>query len=216
MTTTETISVLIVDDHDVLRKGITSFLKAYPDLTLIGEADNGAEAVEQCAALRPDVVLMDLMMPEMDGITAIKTILAQAPDTRIIAFSSFVEPELAQAAVEAGVTGYLLKNISADQLANAIRSANSGFSTLAPEVSQSLAEQTQSEPEKSTYDLTKREQDVLKLLMGGLSNAEIGQRLHISKHTVKNYVSNVLDKLEVSSRTEAVSLALQEEIVPLE
>lgn len=207
------IRVLIADDHDMLREGLAAFIAASPDLILVAEAVNGAEAIEKSLELGPDVVLMDLMMPEVDGLTAIKAIRAEAPNIKIIALSSFGENDIVQSALKAGATSYLLKNISAAHLADAIRSAASGFSTLAPEVSESLLQQSMQASKPPSYDLTKREVEVLSLLVEGLANAEIAQRLEISKYTVKNYVSNILSKLDVTSRTEAVSLALQEALL---
>ncbi len=207
------IRVLIVDDHDMLREGLVSFLMAFSDLNLVGEATSGAEAIKMCQDLEPDVVLMDLMMPEMDGVTAMEIIRRDHPNIQFIALSSFGENELVQSALNAGATSYLLKNISADRLAEAIRSASAGFSTLAPEVTKSLMSQGPSTPPTYSYDLTRREQEVLSLLVNGLTNAEIGLQLNISKYTVKNYISNILSKLSVTSRTEAVSLALKQGLV---
>ena len=206
------IRVLIVDDHDMLREGLVSFLKAFPDLELVGEAANGSEAVRMCLEKSPDVVLMDLLMPEMDGVSAIQVIHKNQPEIHIIALSSFGEEKQVKEAMRTGATSYLIKNISATRLAEAIRAAHAGLSTFAPEVANALIQVVA--PESTNVDdLTDRELEVLRLLSSGLTNAEIAFELHISKFTVKNHVSNLLSKLGVSSRTEAVSLALKENIV---
>lgn len=200
----EPIRVLIVDDHDMLREGLSTFLRAFPDMRLVGEAANGAEAVQRCRELAPDVVLMDLIMPEMDGVAAIRAINAAPPRPAIIALSSFGEEQLVRAALEAGARSYLLKNVSAESLAEAIRLARAGISSLSPEASGALAGRPEPTPE-----LTPREREILRLLIDGDTNAEIAARLGLSLYTVKNHVRNLLGKLGVSSRTEAVSLALQ-------
>lgn len=200
----EPIRVLIVDDHDMLREGLSTFLRAFPDMRLVGEAANGAEAVQRCRELAPDVVLMDLIMPEMDGVAAIRAINAAPSRPAIIALSSFGEEQLVRAALEAGARSYLLKNVSAESLAEAIRLARAGISSLSPEASGALAGRPEPAPE-----LTPREREILRLLIDGDTNAEIAARLGLSLYTVKNHVRNLLGKLGVSSRTEAVSLALQ-------
>lgn len=200
------IRVLIVDDHDMLREGLASFLRAKPDLELIGEASTGAEAVELATQLQPDVILMDLLMPDKDGVTAIKEIHANFPDIRIIALSSFSETRLVKSAIEAGARSYLLKNVSADTLAESIRIAHAGIAAFSPEIAPGVLSPPSDE---SDMNLTAREWDVLNLMIEGFSNAEIAYRLSISKFTVKNHVSNILSKLNVSSRTEAVRVALQ-------
>lgn len=211
MTNPYKIRLLVVDDHDMLREGLAAFLRAFPDLDLIGEAGGGEEAIQQCRDLQPDVVLMDLIMPEVDGVTAIRTIHQEMPAIKIVALSSFGEDKLVRDALQAGATSYMLKNVSANNLAEAIRTTYAGLPTLAPEVAHSLFNQptTQTIP-SITAVLTQREQEVLNLMVDGLSNAEIGQRLNISIFTVKNHVSSILSKLNVNSRTEAVSLALKE------
>ncbi|MBN1486180.1 MAG: response regulator transcription factor [Anaerolineae bacterium] len=213
MTGQKRIRILIVDDHDMLREGLSAFLKAFHDLELVGEASSGIEAIRLCRELSPDIVLMDLVMPEMDGVAAIEEIHSQQPEIRIIALSSFGEDKLIKGAMRAGATSYLLKNISADKLAEAIRATHSGLPTLAPEVARNLLAVGERDPDGLNDALTAREHDVLNLLIEGLSNAEIGQRLSISIFTVKNHVSSILSKLGVNSRTEAVSLVLQQGIV---
>lgn len=212
MTDPYKIRLLVVDDHDMLREGLAAFLRAFPDLDLIGEAGGGEEAIQQCRDLQPDVVLMDLIMPEVDGVTAIGIIHQEMPDIKIVALSSFGEDKLVRDALQAGATSYMLKNVSANNLAEAIRATYAGLPTLAPEVTRSLLNQPTTQTITSiTAVLTQREQEVLNLMADGLSNAEIGQRLNISIFTVKNHVSSILSKLNVNSRTEAVSLALKEQ-----
>jgi NarL family two-component system response regulator LiaR len=207
---TESIRVLIVDDHDMLRKGIATMLYATPDLELAGEASSGSEAIEMCTRLNPDVVLMDLMMPEMDGATAIRHIHNDQPQIHIVVLSSFAEHDLIKSALEAGALGYVLKNISADQLANAVRMANQDIAPLSPEVTTQIFRPKDS---STQFNLTNREQEVLSLVVDGFSNAEIAYRLSISQFTVKNHVSNILTKLGVGNRTEAVRIAVQNNLV---
>lgn len=201
------IRVLIVDDHDMLREGLTMFLKAFPDMEMVGEAANGQEAIDLCRGLSPHVVLMDLVMPEMDGVTAIRGIHAEMPKTAVIVLSSFGEERLVRSALEAGAVSYLLKNVSAESLAESIRLARAGISTLSAEASAALVV-VQNET-KSGDGLTPREREILRLLIDGHTNAEIAARLGLSLYTVKNHVRNLLGKLGVGNRTEAVSLALQ-------
>ena len=211
MSTSTAIRVLIADDHAMVRSGLAAFLMANEDLELVGEASNGVEAVRACAKVRPDVVLMDLVMPGMDGATAIREIHAVQPDVQVIALTSFPEEDLVQRALESGAISYLLKNVSADELAEAIRRAKAGRSTLAPEAAQALI--LRARQPVQTYDLTQREREVLALMVKGLSNPEIAQRLIVGRSTAKFHVSSVLTKLGVSSRTEAVALALQHHLV---
>ncbi len=212
MSETSSIRVLIADDHTIVREGLATLLEAFPDLTLAGEAANGQEAVQLYSELNPDVVLMDLMMPVMDGVTAIREILKDHPDSCILALTSFVENEMVQTALEAGAFGYLLKNISASELAEAIRAAKAGKSSLAPEAAQALIKAATAPPPLG-HDLTPRELEVLELLVKGLTNAQIAYQLTISASTVKNHISNILPKLNASSRTEAVALALKHKII---
>lgn len=212
MSETSSIRVLIADDHTIVREGLATLLEAFPDLTLAGEAANGQEAVQLYSELNPDVVLMDLMMPVMDGVTAIREILKDHPDSCILALTSFVENEMVQTALEAGAFGYLLKNISASELAEAIRAAKAGKSSLAPEAAQALIKAATAPPPLG-HDLTPRELEVLELLVKGLTNAQIAYQLTISAATVKNHISNILPKLNASSRTEAVALALKHKII---
>jgi NarL family two-component system response regulator LiaR len=209
------IRVMLVDDHAVVRSGLGAFLLIYDDLELVGEAGSGEQAVRMCEQLRPDVVLMDLVMPGMDGVKATRLICELCPNVRIIALTSFKEQDMVQKVLEAGATGYLLKTVSADELADAIRSAHAGRLTLAPEAAQALIQASldANQPPKSDYGLTDREYEVLVLIVEGLTNPQIAERLVVSRSTVKFHVSSILSKLGVSSRGEAVALAVQQGLV---
>lgn len=206
------IDVLIVDDHAVVRSGLTAFLMAFDDMRLVGEAENGAEAVKRCTELQPDVVLMDMMMPGVNGAEATRQIRAVCPGTQVIALTSFPEEDLVQQALQAGAISYLLKNVPADGLAEAIRSAQSGHSTLAPEATEALIHATK-HPAELNRKFTEREQEVLVLLVEGLNNSEIAQKLLVSRSTVRFHVSNILAKLGVSNRAQAVALAVKHKLV---
>ena len=209
---TEMIKVMIADDHSVVRSGLAAFLSVYDEFQLVGEAANGKEALEKAIALNPDVILMDMMMPEMDGAQATKQIKTVLPDCQIIILTSFKEDKQIQEALKAGAIGYLLKNASVDELTQAILAAKAGKPTLAPEATQVLM--AAAGPNNSHIEeLTTREKDVMVMLIEGLSNPEIAQRLYLSKSTVKFHVSSILAKLDVSSRTEAVSIALQKKLI---
>jgi len=209
------IRVLLVDDHAVVRSGLAAFLMAYDDLELVGEASSGAEAITKCHAYRPDVVLMDLVMPAMDGATATRLIREKCPHVQVIALTSFKEDDLVQNVLQAGAIGYLLKNVTASELGDAIRAAHAGRPTLAPEAAQVLIHATLAahQPPAVGFDLTARELEVLRLMAEGLSNPDIADRLIVSRSTVKFHVSSILSKLGVASRTEAVALALQHHLI---
>jgi two-component system, NarL family, response regulator LiaR len=208
----EPIRVMIVDDHDMVRIGLRVFIETAEGLEFVGEASGGEEAIRQYERLQPDVVLMDLMMPGVDGVSATRAICETNPDAHIIALTSFDDETLIHNALKAGVTGYLLKDISMDRLAQAIRDAYQGKPTLAQEATQALI-RAASRPPVSGYDLTPSELTVLELLAQGMSNGEIAERLVISTSTVKKHVSRILGKLGVSNRAEAAVLAIQHELV---
>jgi len=238
---TETVSpqpirVMLVDDHAMVRRGLATFLMVFDDpypsgtmstsspvpaalaqagqaFKLVGEAENGEAAIRLCAEILPDVILMDMVMPDMDGATAIRVIRQQFPQVQVLALTSFKEGKLIKNALEAGAIGYLLKDVSAAELARAIRAAHSGRATLSPEAAQALV-QTTNQPPAPGLDLTEREREVLTLMIEGLNNTQIAGRLTVSPSTIKSHVSNVLSKLGVASRTEAVTLALRNRIVP--
>ncbi|MGB8984955.1 MAG: response regulator transcription factor [Anaerolineales bacterium] len=207
------IRVLLVDDHTMVRRGLGTFLKVFDDLQLAGEAESGEEAIQLCAEVLPDVILMDMVMPNMDGAAATRAIRQRFPHVQVIALTSFKEGDLVKHALEAGAIGYLLKDVSADELAEAIRAAHAGRATLSPEAAQALVE-TANQPPAPGLDLTERELEVLALMVEGLNNTQIAGRLSVSSSTIKSHVSNILSKLGVASRTEAVTLALRSRLVP--
>lgn len=206
------IRVMLVDDHTMVRKGLATFLSVYDDLQLAGEAESGAVAIQLCGELLPDVVLMDMVMPDMDGPTTTRAICGMYPQVQVIALTSFKEGDLVKNALEAGAIGYLLKDVSADELVQAIRAAYAGRATLSPEAAQALVE-TANQPPKAGLYLTEREREVLALMIEGLNNTQIAGRLTVSPSTIKSHVSNVLSKLGVTSRTEAVTFALRNHII---
>lgn len=205
------IRVVIVDDHDMVRRGLAAYLRATPDIELVGEAGNGEQALRVCDQVKPDIVLMDLVMPGIGGVEAITQIRARFPSIRIIALTSFQDRDLVQSVLRAGAISYLLKNVTGEELATAIRNAYAGRPTLAPEVTQDFILSAQKP--KPGDNLSEREREVLILLVEGLSNPEIAQRLTISRSTARAHVSNILTKLNVSNRSEAVALALRNKIV---
>lgn len=207
------IRVMLVDDHIMVRKGLATILKVFDDLELAGEAENGAVAIQLCGEILPDVVLMDMVMPIMDGATATRAICKKYPQVQVIALTSFKEGELIKNALEAGAIAYLLKDVSADDLVRAIRAAHAGRATLSPEAAQSLVE-TANQPPTPGLDLTEREREVLTQMIEGLNNTQIAGRLTVSPSTIKSHVSHILSKLGVASRTEAVTLALRNRIAP--
>ena len=211
-TTSKPIRIMIVDDHAMVRRGLATILKVFEDLQLAGEAENGEVAVRLCGEIVPDVILMDMVMPGMDGAMATRAIRQQFPQVQVIALTSFKEGELIKNALEAGAIGYLLKDVSADDLVRAIRGAYAGRATLSTEVAQALVE-TANQPPPPGLNLTERERDVLILMVEGLNNTQIAGKLTVSPSTIKSHVSNILAKLGVASRTEAVTLALRNNMV---
>jgi len=203
---------MIVDDHTVVRSGLGAVLASSEGMELVGEAENGEEAIRLCERLQPDIVLMDLLMPKMDGVTATKIIHESWPQIHIIALTSYKEKDLIEGALKAGAISYLLKNVSAEELATAIRGAIAGQPSLSPEATQVLI-QGITEPSQPQSDMTEREREILALMVEGKSNNEIAKCIFVSQSTVKFHVSNILSKLGVSSRTEAVALAIKHHLV---
>jgi len=210
-TTFRPIRVMLVDDHVMVLRGLATFMRVFDDLQLVGEAKSGEAAIQLCAEVSPDVILMDMVMPGMDGASATRAIHQQFPAVQVLALTSFKEGELIKNALEAGAIGYLLKDVSAEELARAIRAAASGRATLSPEAAQALVE-TANQPPEPGLDLTEREREVLTLMIEGLNNTQIAGRLSVSPSTIKSHVSNILSKLGVASRTEAVTLALRHKL----
>jgi len=203
---------MIVDDHTMVRRGLATILKVFDDLQLVGEAESGEAAIQLCAEVLPDVILMDMSLPGMDGAMATRAIRKKLPQIQVIVLTSYKDGKLIKQALEAGAIGYLLKDVSADDLVQAIRSAHAGRATLSPEAAQSLVE-TANLPPTPGQDLTEREREVLALMIEGLNNVQIAGRLTVSPSTIKSHVSNILSKLGVASRTEAVTLALRNQIL---
>jgi NarL family two-component system response regulator LiaR len=208
----EPIRVVIVDDHAVVRSGLSAFLMSFDDLELAGEAGSGEDGLRIARQLEPDVILMDMVMPEMDGAEATLAIREELPEVQVIALTSFKDEDLVRRAMEAGAIGYLLKDTTADELADAIRAAIHGEPTLAREAAEVLIRAATRKPQVG-HDLTPREREVLALMTEGFSNPDIAERLVVSRSTVKFHVSSILSKLGVSSRTEAVALTLQNKIL---
>ena len=212
MSEAHTIRVLIVDDHEIIRTGITYSLSAYHDLELVGEANSGQEALRLCSETQPDVVLMDMLMPGMDGVQTTEAIRKEHPQVQVLALTSFYDRDRVQQAMQAGAAGYLVKGVSASQLAEAIRVAHAGQTVLSPEATQVLI-RPDDQRAALGHDLTQREQEVLSLLAKGLSNAEIAQQLTITTSTTKHHVSAILSKLGVASRAGAVILAMEQGLI---
>ena len=212
MNDADPIRVMLVDDHQMVRNGLATFLSVHDDLELVGEASNGEQALAIFHHVRPDVVLMDLKMPRMGGVETTQALMERDADVRVIALTSFKDESLVQEALEAGAIGYLLKDVDADDLADAIRAAHRGEPALAPEAAWVLFQARRRGPGLGD-DLTEREREVLALIVEGATNPEIADRLFISQSTVKTHVSNILSKLGVHTRTEAASLALQQGLV---
>jgi NarL family two-component system response regulator LiaR len=213
---TAPIRVLIVDDHAVVRTGLKVFLDLQPDMEVVGEAADGSEGVAMARRLEPDVVLMDLLMPNMDGVTAIGRIKAERPETEIVTMTSFIEEEKVTSALEAGASGYVLKDAEAEEVAAAVRAAYAGEVHLDPAVARLLAQRMRdrkSPKDELAEPLTDREKDVLRLLGQGMSNKDIGATLFITERTARTYVSNILGKLGLASRTQAALYAVEHKLV---
>jgi NarL family two-component system response regulator LiaR len=206
------IRVMIVDDHGMVRRGLTAYLLSAPDIEVVAEARDGQEAIRVCEDEQPDIILMDLIMPELGGIAATREIHNKWPEIQIIALTSFQEKELVQEALQAGAISYLLKNISGEDLAEAIRSSYAGRSMLAKEAVEALV-RAEKEEDLVGRDLTNREREVLRYLTKGMTNPEIAQELSISRSTVKAHVSSILSKLGVSNRAEAIAIAIENHLV---
>lgn len=208
------ITVLLVDDHEMVRLGVGAYLAAQEDIKVIGEADNGLIGYHKALELRPDIILMDLVMDTMDGVEATQKILAEWPEAKIIIVTSFIDDEKVYPAMEAGAKSYLLKTSSAKEIANAIRSTYQGQQVMGPEVTEKMiAKQDQESQHQLHDDLTQRELEVLKLIAQGKSNQDIADDLFITLKTVKTHVSNILAKLEVSDRTQATIYAFHHKLI---
>jgi NarL family two-component system response regulator LiaR len=207
------IRVLIVDDHTIVRSGLSALLLAFDDLELAGEASNGREALAAYEKLTPDVVLLDMVMPEMDGAQATRALREKHPNARVLILTSFKEDDLVKAAMTAGAIGYLMKNVTAEELANAIRLAYVGKRTLSPEATEALIHAAQNQDNVLVEELTRREKEVLTLMKEGMNNNQIAEKLYVSVSTVKFHVSSILGKLGVNNRTEAVALAMERRLI---
>ena len=213
----ETISVLLVDDHAVVRQGLRTFLELQSDMEVVGEAADGEEAVASVEQLVPDVVLMDLMMPKMDGIEAIRRIRQVSPTTRVIALTSFVDDSKVFGSVKAGAAGYLLKDVQPQDLADAIRTVHGGEALLHPAIAAKLVQEFSEPAEPQPFEnLTAREMDVLRLVAQAKSNREIAAEFVLSEKTVKTHVSNILQKLHLADRTQAAVYAIRQRLVDID
>lgn len=211
------IRVLIADDHAIVRKGLRALLATELDIDVVGEAHDGKQAITEAQRLRPDVILMDLVMPELDGIAAIHHISAHQPDTRILVLTSFSTDDKIFPAIKAGALGYLLKDSGPDELVSAIRQVHQGESSLHPHVARKLLQElTRHTPQPDATPLSDRELEVLQLVAQGQSNQQIAEQLTIKEATVRTHVSNILNKLHLSSRTQAALYALREGLVSLD
>ena len=207
------IKILFVDDHEMVRIGVSAYLSSLPDIEVIGEAEDGIKGVELALSLRPDVILMDLVMPELDGIEATKQILSEWPEAKIIIVTSFVDDEKVYPALEAGAISYMLKTSKASEIANSIRETYKGQSVLVPEVTDKLMTKFRNANKKELHEeLTSREMEILLLMAEGKTNQEIADQLFIALKTVKTHVSNILAKLQVQDRTQAVIYAFHHKL----
>jgi NarL family two-component system response regulator LiaR len=208
------ISVIIVDDHAIVRQGLRTYLELQPDIEVAGEASNGTEAVALARETLPDIVLMDLVMPQSDGVEATRAITSLSPSTRVIVLTSFSEDEKVFASIKAGAQGYLMKDVLPSELVRAIRTVHRGDAQLDPEIARKLMQEfTNPQPTTPKHDLTERELEVLRLIAQGKSNKDISDDLVLSEKTVKTHVSNILQKLHLSDRTQAAVYALRQKIV---
>jgi two-component system, NarL family, response regulator LiaR len=208
------IRVLIVDDHTIMRDGLTALLAAYDDFEMVGQASNGREALVEFERCQPDVVVLDMLMPEMDGAQTTAALIRSHPDARILVLTSYKEDDLVAAAMKAGAMGYLLKSVSAEELADGIRRTFAGKRALSPEATDALIHAAQKERDNALPEpLTEREREVLGLMKAGLNNTRIAERLYLSVSTVKFHVSAILGKLGVASRTEAVATAIERKLI---
>lgn len=215
MTDAPRIHVLLVDDHPVMREGLRLVLSTRPDIAVVGEAASGGEAIALARRTRPDIILMDLEMPEIDGVRAIEQIARELPDSRIVVFTAYLSDEQIIGAMQAGASGYLLKGVPRDEIFRAIHTAYEGGTPLEPQVAARLVRRVR-RPEAAPDDLTSRERDVLSLLAKGLANKQIAAELGTTERTIKFHVSSILAKLDVSNRTEAVTVAVSRGLISLE
>lgn len=213
----DSIRILIADDHAVVREGLRTLIGTEPGMEVVGEAEDGFEAVQQACTLRPDVILLDMVMPHMDGLEAINEIKRKCPEAHILVLTSFADDEKVFPAIKAGALGYLLKNVSPERLLNAIRDVHQGKPSMSSDIAKKLMHEIQRDSELPPTEepLTEREMDVLRLVAKGLSNEEIAQALVLSQGTVRTHVSNILSKLHLANRTQAALYALREGIAPL-
>lgn len=209
------IRILLADDHEMVRIGVSAYLQAQPDMEIVAEAENGQQAVERSLEYRPDIILMDMVMPIMTGAEATAEIIKQWPEAKIMIVTSFLEDDKVYPALEAGAISYLLKTTNAKQIADAIRKTYSGTSVLEPEVTNKMMQRMRSNQDRALHeDLTEREQEVLLLMAKGMTNQQIADTLFIALKTVKTHVSNILSKLDVQDRTQAVVYAFSHNLVP--
>lgn len=210
----EKISLVIVDDHAIVRRGLRTYLELQPDIEVVGEASDGREALEVVRDTLPDIVLMDLVMPNVDGVEATRTITMLSPSSRVIVLTSFSEDEKVFASIKAGAQGYLMKDVLPQELMHAIRTVHRGEAQLDPEIARKLMQEfTNPQPAAPKHDLTERELEVLRLIAQGKSNKDISEDLVLSEKTVKTHVSNILQKLHLTDRTQAAVYALRQKIV---
>lgn len=210
------ITIMIVDDHAIVRQGLRTYLDLQPDMQVVGEAADGRQAIDMARDLLPDIVLMDLVMPNVDGVEATRGVTSASPSTRVIVLTSFSEDEQVFASIKAGAQGYLMKDVLPTELARAIRTVNRGEAQLDPEIARKLMHEfSNPQPQRPKHDLTERELEVLRLISLGKSNKEISEELVLSEKTVKTHVSNILQKLHLSDRTQAAVYALRQKIVDM-